>query len=348
MIKIEDLTLRNLVVHFVGNQQKEEELRISKSEMHLNDTDLESLLMKYFLSPFKNPEYYHLFHEAELDLNELYAYCSKIFADPDCFYLQSISIAKHLYENSVHPKVKGGELYIVYLENIQVENEITDAIGIFKSESKETYLRVSLKGENYEINSDHGININKLDKGCVIFNLDKEKGFRVCVSDSTNQWQEARYWKDEFIRVKPREDSYYHTQQYMQLCKGFIDEKLKDSFEVNKADEVDLMNKSVKFFKEKEVFDWNEFSQEIIQQPEVIDAFKEYKDQFQKERSVHIYDEFDISKGAVKNTTKIFKSVIKLDRNFSLYIHGNQDHIERGFDDVRGMNYYQLFFKEEK
>ena len=75
---------------------------------------------------------------------------------------------------------------------------------------------------------------------------------------------------------------------------------------------------------------------------------KEYKEQFQQDRSVHIYDEFDISKGAVKSTTRIFKSVIKLDRNFSLYIHGNQDNIERGFDDNRGLNYYQLFFKDEK
>jgi len=348
MINTESSLLVQLAVHFVGNKNDEEGFNLSKKPLKLEDDAVESLLMKYFLSPFKNNEYYHLFHEADLNLNEIYSTAVKIFSDPDSLFLQSVNVAQHLYEQSTHPKVKGGEMYMIYLQDCILDGEPTDAIGIFKSETKETFLKVAPAGDNYEINSDNGININKLDKGCLIFNVDKEKGYRVCTVDSTNKSEEAQYWKNNFLGLKSRQDSFYHTQNYLQLCKGFIDEKLKEDFEISKTDEIDLMNKSVKFFKEREVFDMNEFTREIIQQPEVIDAFKDYKETFQNNRDVKIVDEFNISQNAVKNTSRIFKSILKLDKNFSVYIHGSKTNIIKGFDEEKGMSYYQLYYKEEK
>jgi hypothetical protein len=348
MISTENCELKTIVVHYVGNKNDEEGFKLSKSSLEIEEKAIEQLLMKYFLSPFKNKEFYQLHHEADLQLNEIYSYCTKIFADPDAFFLQSINIAKHLYEKSTHPMVKGGELYLVYLKDYIVDNDMVDAIGLFKSETKETYLKVSQHADNYEINSEDGININKLDKGCLIFNIDQDKGYRVCVIDNTNKNDEARYWKDHFLKIKPREDNFFHTQNYLQLTKGFIDDKLKESFEVSKVDEIDLLNKSMKYFKEKEVFDFNDFTKEIIQQPEVIDSFREYKQKYQQDREMTIADEFDISANAVKTTSRIFKSVLKLDKNFHVYVHGNREHIVKGYDEEKGMNYYQLFFREEK
>ncbi len=348
MIHTESSILNHLVVHFVGNKHDEEGINLSKKPLQLQDEDVEGLLMKYFLSPFKNNEYYHFFHDSDLSLNEMYSFASKIFADPDALFLQSVKIAQHLYEQSTHPAVKGGELYLIYLQDCMVDGEPTDAIGLFKSETRETYLKVAPAGDNYDIHSDKGININKLDKGCLIFNIDKEKGYRVSIVDTTNKGEEARYWKNDFLNLKSREDSYYHTQQYMQLCKGFIDEKLKEDFEISRTDEIDLMNKSVNFFKDREVFDLNDFTKEIIQQPEVIDAFKDYKETFQQSRDINIADEFNISQNAVKSNSRIFKSILKLDKNFSVYIHGSKERIVKGFDEEKGLNFYQLYYKEEK
>ena len=39
-----------------------------------------------------------------------------------------------------------------------------------------------------------------------------------------------------------------------------------------------------------------------------------------------------------KKSKKYFRSVIKLDKNFSLYVHGDRDNIEKGFDEEKGMN----------
>jgi len=76
-----------------------------------------------------------------------------------------------------------------------------DAVGLFKSENKDTYLKVEPVMEGYEIESRQGININKLDKGCLVFNTDKENGYVLSIVDNTNKGNEAQYWKDDFLSV---------------------------------------------------------------------------------------------------------------------------------------------------
>ena len=58
-------------------------------------------------------------------------------------------------------------------------------------------------------------------------------------------------------------------------------------------------------------------------------------------------DNFEISVHAVKQQAKVFKSVLKLDKNFHIYIHGNRQLIEKGFDEATGRNYYKLYFDNE-
>jgi len=41
------------------------------------------------------------------------------------------------------------------------------------------------------------------------------------------------------------------------------------------------------------------------------------------------------------------KSVVKLDKNFHIYVHGRHDYIERGYDEAKGMKYYKLYFTNE-
>ena len=61
----------------------------------------------------------------------------------------------------------------------------------------------------------------------------------------------------------------------------------------------------------------------------------------------NLKDSFTISTDAAKQAKKVFKSVIKLDKNFHLYIHGGRDRVEKGYDDDRGLNYYKLYFDAE-
>ena len=70
-------------------------------------------------------------------------------------------MARHLYNQSEHPKIQSGELYIAYFADCQLDDEITDAIGIFKSENKDIYLKPSDQNGDLEISYEHGINIKK-------------------------------------------------------------------------------------------------------------------------------------------------------------------------------------------
>jgi hypothetical protein len=49
---------------------------------------------------------------------------------------------------------------------------------------------------------------------------------------------------------------------------------------------------------------------------------------------------------AVKKQERIFKSVLKLDKNFHIYIHGDRELIEQGMD-ADGRKFYKIYFEEE-
>jgi hypothetical protein len=343
-----EVNLKKMAVHFVGNSLQEEGMKLSKKVFEPKDGIITDILKKYFLSHFKGELFYNFSHESDLQLNDLYNICSALFNDPDSLFLQSVKVSEKLYSASNHHLIKGGDFYTVYFENIILQGETTDAIGFFKSENKETYMKVFHCDDCVEIESDEGININKLDKGCLVFNLDKEKGFRLCIVDNNNKSQEAYYWKNNFLNVKPHQNSFFHTENYLHLCKDFCKDVLEEQFDVNKADQIEILNRSVNYFSKKDTFNIREFEEEVMTQPEIIDAFQDYKEEYSKRFDVPAFDEFDISHNAVKYNKKFFRSVIKLDKNFHVYVHGNRDYIEKGYDEERGMNYYRLFFMNEK
>ncbi|SEW12266.1 hypothetical protein SAMN05428988_2266 [Chitinophaga sp. YR573] len=344
--EFKDLEL--LSIHKVGNPSQEEALICSQAPLEMQDETISQLLLTYFIQPFTNSaEYFRFFHEADLQLNEIFQYCRRIFENRDNFHEQSVNIAKHLYKHSTHPKIKGGELYIAYFSKCQVDGEDVEALGIFKSETRDTYLKVFLANESYQVNYDDGININKLDKGCLVYNIEEENGYKVSVIDSISKQNEAVYWKDSFLQIQRRDDSYHQTELAVNMCKQFIHDKLPSEYEISRVDQVDLLNKSAAYFKEKEQFQLDDFAQEVLGNPEAIASFKEYRDHFQHESQQQIPDEFDISSPAVKKQQKVFKSVLKLDRNFHVYIHGDREMIERGFDEATNMSYYKLLFENE-
>lgn len=334
-----------IAVHLVGNKRTNDILLLSKHLLAIDET-LQKLLVGYFNPSFKTEEYFSLYHENDLKYNEVYGFVSTIFEDSSCLMNESINLAKHLYETSYHPNIKEGEFYVVLFRDCTFNSEIVNAVGIFKSENKDTFLKVKPQGGgDFNIETDQGININKLDKGCLIFNIDKGNGYVVAVVDNTNKGEDAKYWIDDFLHVRPRKDEYYNTHNVLSLCKNFVTKELPQQFDVQKADQADLLNRSVQFFKEKDSFDMEEFTNEVFAQPEVIDSFNKYKENYEQDRDLEIADSFTISESAVKKQARAFKSVIKLDKNFHIYVHGNRNLIEQG-EDEKG-KFYKVYYQEE-
>lgn len=347
MLGFFDTTIQQIVVHKVGNKHSNENIRYSKEILKVDD-EIKELLSTYFLTPFKSEEYFQLYHDSDLSLNEVFHYASKIFNDRGQIFEQSVNLAKHLYENSTHPNIKGGEFYVVYFKDVSFNNQPVDAIGLFKSENKETFLKVYPDENNFRIESEQGIDIKKLDKGCLILNFEKETGYIVTSVDKVNKGEDARFWIDDFLKIKQREDEYYYTENVMKMYKNFVFKELPNEYELEKADQVDLINKSKKFFKETDNFQLEDFSEKVFEDKNLIESFNKYKKIYESENEVQISDEFSISGSAVKKNSRVYKSVIKLDKNFHIYVHGNRNYITRGYDEKTGMHYYQVFFNEEK
>jgi len=352
MISFFEASLKQLSIHHTGNKLLEEYYKLSDAPLKIEDEILSNLLMQYFLKPFeKVNEVYHLYHPSDnLQLNEVFHFANEIFENTTLFHENSEQLAKHLYDVANHPKIKSGEFYVAYFEKVQIEGEQLDVVGIFKSENKDTYLKVYPEQDGFNVSYEQeAININKLDKGCLIFNVEKEQGFKIVVLDQAKSSNDsAVYWKDEFLKLKIRNDSYNQTNNVLGVYKNFVTQKLDEDYEISKADKIDLLNRSMKYFKEKETFDIEEFGNEVIGNAEGIESFKNYKKNYEAEYESPIADSFEIADAAVKKQARVYKSVLKLDKNFHIYIHGNKEMIEKGYDDEKSMNYYKVYFREEE
>ena len=337
--------LSKIIVHKVGNKINQESLILSQEELKLED-DMKELLQDFFLKNFKSEEQFRFYSDSYLVNNPVYSSVSEIFEDKNKFVWESENLAKHLYEITENPRVQSGELFIVYFEGEEnADGNKIDSVGIFKTENKNPFLKIFPQNETFEIEKDYGIGLSKLDKGALIYNTGKETGYAVSVIDN-NKNGDIYYWFEDFLKVKQRDDEYFHTQETLAVYKDFITKQLPTEFEVSKADQADFLNKSINFFKEKEKFDFEEFTNEVLEDKNVIESFSNFKSDYENDMQVSISEDFAINEAAVKKQSRGFKSVIKLDKNFHIYVHGDRKMIETGQDE-KG-KYYRLYFEEEK
>jgi hypothetical protein len=345
MIDFTSVQLEQIAIHQVGNKLRDEGLKISTSNLDIDDTETVKYLLKYFLSPFDNNEVYNFFHPSELDLNEIFYFAKKIFSTPENLYDVSVDIAKHLYEKSMHPKVSGGELSICYFKQCTFNDIFCDAIGFFKSEGKDVFLKIDSLQSNFKIKHETGININKLDKGCLIFNIENSQGYNVCIIDS-NKSNDTQYWKNDFLNIKPASDNYHFTKDFLSITKNYVTKQIEEEFDISKAEKIDLLNRSVEYFKTHESLDKKEFETQVFQDTSIIESFRAFDSNFRRENEIEFIDNFGISPQAVKKQARAIKSVLKLDKNFHIYIHGNRNLIEQGVE-KDGRKFYKIYYDDE-
>ena len=348
MLDYTNCSIKKISLHQVGNKTNGEELHTSKSSIDSKDEKLQMLLKDFFLKPFLNQEFYSFtFTNEDFSLNPVYNFAVDIFENSRKFHGNTVSIAKHLYELSIHPQIKSGDLFVTHLANLSLDNEEVEALGIFKSENRQDFLKTNNEDGDFSIDYEDGINIEKLDKGCLIFNVEQENGFKVCILDRGNRSNEAQFWKDDFLMLKPLSDAYHQTKNFLNIAKNYVSKQFAEEFEVTKTDQIDLLNKSVEYFKSNESFDKKKFEKEVFQDANVIKSFRNFDEMYREDHNLEIEDVFEINTQAVKKQSRIFKSVLKLDKNFHIYIHGDKELIEHGVD-KDGRKFYKIYYNEEK
>lgn len=344
-LDISQIEIQNLITHSVGNKQREERLALSHETTNVGD-ETRKLLLKYFLQPLKDNEIFSFVHSVNISFNEVFALVRGIFREPRSFVSASQSLAKLLYESSTHPKIKSGELNVAYFSDIIFVDEIVDAVGIFKSETNVPFIKMERQSSKFKIEHDYGFEVKGIDKGCLIMNTGEEEGYRVLIFDGSSKGNEAQYWKDDFLKLEPVNDDYYQTDQFLGLTKSFITEGLPEELAANKAGRIDMLNRSVNYFKTHESFDRDEFAGEVFEDDRVREVFRDYDSSYRTENGLDLSESFEISPYAVRKQARVFKSIIKLDKNFHIYVHGAAENIEQGTD-ADGRKYYKIYYENE-
>jgi hypothetical protein len=348
MIDYENTVLVKLSAHQIGNKTNGEDVNPSRSEQNLTDDDTKEVLLKYFIKSFTSTELYN-FTSTNDDhkLNPLFQFSQNIFESHKAFHVNSVSIAKHLYEVSIHPQIKSGDLFVALFTGIKIDNELQDAIGIFKSESKTDFIKVNPKRSgDFELNCEQGINTEKLDKGCLIYNVDEDLGYRISIIDKSSKSSEAQFWKDLFLKVKPINNNFHATKNFLEITRHYVVDQITEEFELSKPEQKEYLTKSIDYFKNHEEFDKREFEKEVFEDPNVIKSFRKFEGSFREQFDIEMEDNFEIASEAVKKQSRVFKSVLKLDKNFHIYIHGDSKLIEKGVE-KDGRKFYKIYYKED-
>jgi hypothetical protein len=340
MILIETTIITKAIAHNLNMEN--EKLILNDVCFECDSEEEQSALKKIFLKPFTNNTVTLEFkHPVSLEYNVLFNLAKNLNDNQVDFVENSKNITKHLQEISKHPNIKSGDVFVLQLQDVLFNNNHCDGMAIYKVENKETFLETKANNK-LEINFKKGIGSKKLDKALLL--LFTPEPYTVFTIDNTGG--DADYWKNEFAKIDFKEDNVNCTHQFLNLTKDFVTKHYPTEFEVTKADQIDLLNRSVEYFKTHEVFDKQEFTQEVLHHKELITAFNKYNTTYEKEHDTVLNDDFEISTQAVKKQQRIFKSVLKLDKNFHVYIHGNREFIEQGID-PDGRKFYKLYFENE-
>ena len=148
-MKIKIGKVNHMIVHYVGNKNREEGVSFSENELDYSEvsSDLTVMLSK----SFDTKEPYHFFFESSLNLNPIYTFIRTIFEDVTRFQEQSVFIAKILYEKTIHPMTKPGELSVIYLSNCEIDGRQMNAIAMLKTENKQAAIEYVRTEKGYEI-----------------------------------------------------------------------------------------------------------------------------------------------------------------------------------------------------
>ncbi len=349
MIKKNLVQITDFIIHKVGNKYNSTRNVFSENTL-IFDEESYKMILNFLLKPFLNlTDSYRFTHHADINLNEMNSYTNSLFKNEADFVEVSKNIVKHLYEQSNSANIKTGDVIVARFEGIGINDVVTEAIGVFKIETKMDFFQTYVEGNQIEVIVTEGISPRKLDKGCLIINTTDSEG-KFVFSVDTNTY-DAQYWIKNFLQIKLADDIHQQTKNYLALCSAFSDEVIREK--EGKKEQSEFLATTIDFFKEHDSVDNDEFVKTVFEEETEIEKFKDFKKEFEAENEILLRNYFPISDRVVKKEKKAFKTEIILDTNIKINIDVDAPdaaayYLERGYDADKKMHYYKVFFNEEK
>ncbi|MGX7418520.1 nucleoid-associated protein [Carnobacterium gallinarum] len=333
--------MKQIIVHFVGNKAQEQGYELSENIIDELDEEMSEILHEIFLSSFKDAKLHHFTHTTSLDYNESYNYMKDIFQEETSFYEGSENLVKQLYMASSHPNVKAGDLWLIYMSDCIIEGELTDAIGIFKVENKEIFLKNNYDNNAVSIGYEKGITKSDIDKGCIVFNLNETEGYRAIALDRLNR-DDSVYWKQLFLNIEKIQNDSFLAESFINICAEFV--KKDDDGIVGKSA---FIKEAQEYLDVQEEINLDDFADVLVAEAKQ-DQFKTVVENYEKSHDVSFPDNFKLNQENKEKFSKKVKNKIKINNNISVMVKDvnklQENEITEGFDEVEQKRYLKIYF----
>lgn len=347
-------TMSHLIHHYVGNKGLGQTLEQSYGETIFHDDHTKHQIMSFLTKRFKSDIVFE-FGKKDPDqvmIHSIQDHVRETFKSPDMvqFLHASRTIAHNLYNVTMHPKCPGGTMYMAYFKDVVSDGELVDAIGIFKKEADEEFLKPEIQEGFAVIETERGQSIDKLEKGVLILNTATEDGYKIHTFDKGKKAKDfAFYWTEDFLGIRMKDTSYFQTSHQIMQILSFCEEVLTTDNNVAPMDRKMIENKTINFFTAKEKHSPDEFKREVLLgQAELVASYDDHKVGYQKNYQMLLKDDFDISQAAVKEKSKYASTMLHLDDNFEVRIKSRYDFVDQGFDEEKGLKYITLWYANDE
>ena len=108
MSQISVKNIKLATIQMVGNKTRGEGLSAALTLADVSGSS--DFLTKLIEKSFTMDDLKCFSYIESVDLNPVYQFASKIFDDNEAFLKQSVNMATYLYDQSVHPNIRSGEL----------------------------------------------------------------------------------------------------------------------------------------------------------------------------------------------------------------------------------------------
>lgn len=169
----------------MGNRISGEQVKLTNGALRCDDLT-KNLIGRYLLSSIEYHQLYKFTHSEGLEYNKVYAFASEIFEENNSFEQIADQLSYLLYDKANDKSILGGYLFVVYFKDCMVDEIQADAVGLFKAETKDVFLKLNAEGADISLSSEQGFSLNKMDKGCIIFNVEKTDGYRMAIVNKSH------------------------------------------------------------------------------------------------------------------------------------------------------------------
>ena len=336
MSQIKVKEIRMATIQVVGNKTRGEGLSAAITLADVSDS--REFMTKLIEKSFLMDDLKRFSYVESVELNPVYQFVSKIFDDNEAFLKQSVNIATFLYDQSLHPNIRNGELYVL-LAQCEYKKQLVDAVAILKSEKKDPFLATDNDGREITVRTMYGTGLKGLDKGCLVLNLERENGYVVGTVDNINNGTDAQYWTDSFLHVTNCDDDYHQTLKLTEMLTDYS-KRVKEESVMEGAI---VAKKAVELLKTEDVVKVDELADKLFGKNEQKRDFEDFRRSYEEENGGFTEEVTVVAKAASrKPVTRM--NVLCLGNDFEVKVLNPNAEIEKGVDKTSGKEYYTLYF----